>query len=81
LILDSAESLVETAYFQGTKIHIPDSIVDFLQPNIFACTNGRNLDPVGAPTNSSAGIDVTGLIPIGIDEGRIFRGMVRGERE
>lgn len=59
---------METADFQRAIIHLPDSIIDFFKTNIFPGTDSRNLNPVGAPANPAAGIDVSNLKTIGIDE-------------
>ena len=60
---------MEPANFQASIIHLPDPIIDLFQADIFSRANGGNLDPVGVPADSSAGIDIPGLKPIGILEG------------
>ena len=60
---------MKTADFQATIIHIPDTIIDLFQTDIFTGTNGRNLDPVGGPADPAAGIDIASLETIGILKG------------
>ena len=61
---------METTYPQGSIIHLPDAIIDLLQADIFTGTNRGNLNPVGAPAHTAAGIDETDLEMIGVFEGQ-----------
>ena len=69
-ILDTAQALVESAYLQGSIIHLPDAVVDLLQADIFPRANRRNLYPVGAPTHPATGIDVSDFVVVGVIEGQ-----------
>jgi hypothetical protein len=63
---------VESTDFQGSIIHLPNAIVDLLQPNILPGTNGGDLDPIRLPTHPSTGIDVTDLETIWVFEWQYF---------
>ena len=63
---------METTDFQGSIIHLPNTIVDLVQPNIFPGTNGGDLDPIRLPTHPTTGIDVTDLETIWVFEWQYF---------
>ena len=61
--------LVELAEFDGTKIGVPDPIVDLLEADPFAFEDAADVDPGGAPANAGVGGDSAHL-----ELGRIFDG-------
>jgi hypothetical protein len=73
-ILDAAVALQETAEFEGSKVDVPDSIIDFLQTNVITGTNGGNIDSVVLPADTAIGADIAHFKAIRIFQGRYVVG-------
>lgn len=57
----SSQAVVEVAEKDVGKEDVPQSIVDFLEPNILALQNLRDIDPLIGPADASVGRDLPDL--------------------
>ncbi len=60
-ILDLHVSLKQSAELESAEVDVPDSVVDFLEPDVFASAHGGDADPLAVPTDAAVGADVTSL--------------------
>jgi hypothetical protein len=54
--------------FEGAEVDIPDSIVDFLEADIFSNANMRDVDLLMVPPDAPIGTDVAHLEAVGVVE-------------
>ena len=56
-VFDSHVSLVEPSQTQCPEVHVPDSVIDLLEPDVLPDAGDGDVDPPAAPAD--AAIDVT----------------------
>jgi len=77
---------VQAAELEWPEVHVPNPVVDLLEPDVLADTNGRDVDPAPVPANPAIGAHVAHLESVWIDQRRQFaahlpvRGAVRARR-
>lgn len=52
--------LVKASQLERSEVDIPDTVVDFLQADIFADTDDGDVDPVAFPANTAIGKNIKG---------------------
>ena len=73
-VFDLHVPLDEPTELERSEVHVPDSVVDFLQPHVFADADGGDVDPSSIPANAAVGTDVANFKAVGIYQRREFVG-------
>src|SRR5439155_3400156 len=60
-VLNPHAPLVQAAQLQRPEVHVPDPVVDFLQPDVLANTDDRHVHPATIPPYPPVGADVPDL--------------------
>ncbi len=61
---------MESPELERSEVHVPDSVVDLLEPHVFPGTDDRDVDPLRVPAYPAVGADVAHLEAIGVFERR-----------
>ena len=64
-IFDLHEALVQAAELERSEVDVPETVIDFLEANLFAGTGDGDVEPVTAPANAAVGADVADFEAVG----------------
>lgn len=59
--MDSEVLFIQSSEVEGSKIHVPESVVDFFKTDVFLGKDVADIDPVGVPSNPAVMADESDL--------------------
>src|SRR5262249_4218575 len=68
LVLNAHPPLVQPAELQRPEVHVPDPVVDLLEPHELADADDRHVHPAAVPSNAAVGADVADFETVGVLE-------------
>ena len=74
-IFDAHVFFAETTEFQWPKIHVPNSVVDFLEADILAGAGNADVDPGTVPADTTVVTNVASFKMIWVLKRRQLRGV------
>ena len=67
-------SLEQSTELERAEVDVPDAVIEFFEPDIFARAGMRGVAPLAIPANAAIGTDIADLEPVRLFERRKFRG-------